>query len=274
LNIWGVHMKRVVSLVSFLILFWVFSGVAVAQSLTGLTGPLDGAVNKVTSPVDKVVDKVTSPVDKVTSPVDKVTSPVDKVTSPVDKVKEVVDKVTKPVTDALPAPVKNPVDKVVKDVGKAVDNVVKDVTDTGNKAAAPGKNAPLPGVNSGDNPNNTPEVGSGLDRSTNRPASRASQSKAARTSKSSAKSSRGANRPEPARDTEQVAAAGNSIEPGEVRGTHIIAPATDAAEESQGSGLSLTGVQILTWLILAAGLVGAGAALFLSGRIRLRTASS
>jgi hypothetical protein len=252
-------MKRVVSLVSFLILFWVFSGVAAAQSLTGLTGPLDGVVDKTTSPVDKVVDKVTSPVDKVTSPV--------------DKVKEVVDKVTKPVTDALPAPIKNPVDKVVKDVGKAVDNVVKDVTDTGNKAAAPVKNAPLPGVNSDDNPNNTPEVGSGLDRSTNRPASSASQTKAASTLKSSGKSSRGANRPEPARDTEQVAAAGNSIEPGEVRGTHIISPASDA-EGSEGSGLSLTGVQILLWLILAAGLVGAGAALFLSGRIRLRTASS
>ena len=247
-------MKRVVSLVSFLILFWVFSGVAVAQS-TGLTGPLDGVVDKVTRPVDKVVDKVTSPVDKVTSPV--------------DKVKEVVDKVTKPVTDALPAPVKNPVDKVVKDVGKAVDNVVKDVTDTGNKATDPVKNAPLPGVNSGDNPN-TPKVGSGVDRSTNRPASRASKTKAARTSKASGKSSRGANRPEPARDTEQVAAAGNSIEPGEVQGTHITSPATDA----QGSGLSLTGVQILAWLVLAAGLVGAGAALFLSGRIRLRTASS
>ena len=245
-------MKRVVSLVSFLILFWVFSGVAVAQSLTALGGPLDGVVDKITSPVDKVVDKVTSPVDKV---------------------KEVVDKVTRPVTDALPAPVKDPVDNVVKDVGKAVDNVVKDVTNAGNKAAEPVKNAPIPGVNSGGNPNNTPEVGSGIDRSRNGPASRASKTKTARTSKASGKSSRGANRPEPARDTEQVAAAGNSIEPGEVRGTHIIAPATDA-ESSQGSGLSLTGVQILTWLILAAGLLGAGAALFLSGRTRLRTASS
>ena len=263
-------MKRVVSLVSFLILFWVFSGVAAAQSLPGLSGPLDG-VDQVISPVDKVVDKVTSPVDKV---VDKVTSPVDKVvdkvTSPVDKVKEVVDKVKKPVTGALPAPVKKPVDNVVKDVGNAVDKVVKDVTDAGNKAAAPAKNAPGVGVNSGDVSSNNPGIGSDINRSTNRPASRASKTKAARTSKSSGKSSRGANRPEPARDTEQVAAAGNSIEPGEVKGTHITAPATD----TEGSGLSLTGVQILAWLMLAVGLLGAGAALFLSGRIRLRTASS
>jgi cobalamin biosynthesis Mg chelatase CobN len=245
-------MKRVVALGSFLILLWVFSGVAAAQSLSGLTGPLDDAVDTVTSPVDKV-------------------------NAPVDKVKEVVDKVTKPATEALPAPVKNPVDNVVKDVNKTVDTVVKDVTNAGNQAAAPAKNAPLPGVNSGGNPSNAPGSAQAPGPSTNRSASRATKTetkaKAARTSKASRNSSKGANRSEPARDTDQVAAAGNAIEPGEVKGTHVTAPATDV-EDSQGSGLSLTGVQILTWLILACALMGAGAALFQSGRIRLRSARS
>jgi len=235
-------MKKAVALGSFLILFWVFSGVAAAQSLSGLTGPLD-----------EVVDTVTGPVDQVTAPV--------------YKVKEVFDKVTNPVTEALPAPIKDPVDNVVKDVGKTVDSVVNDVT---NKAAAPTKNAPDTSVTGGN-----PSDGPGSAQATNRSASgtSATKTKAARTSRDSGKSSRGANRSEPGRDTEQVAAAGNTIEPGEVKGTHIIAPATDV-EDSQGSGLSLTGVQILTWLILACLLMGAGAALFQGGRTRLRTARS
>lgn len=228
-------MKRVLALGSFSILFWVFSGVAAAQSLSGLTGPLD-----------EVVDTVTRPVDKVTAPV--------------DKVREVVDEVTKPVTEALPAPIKNPVDNVVKDVGKAVDTVVKDVTNAGNKTAVPATNVPDSDFDSGGNLNNATGSAPAPGRSTNRsaPHSLATKTKAART--------------EPARDTEQVAASGNTIEPGEVKGAHIIAPATDV--EDSHSGLSLTGVQILTWLILACGLMGAGAALFLSGRIRLRPASS
>ncbi len=151
-------MKRVLALGSFSILFWVFSGVAAAQSLSGLTGPLD-----------EVVDTVTRPVDKVTAPV--------------DKVKEVVDEVTKPVTEALPAPIKNPVDNVVKDVGKAVDTVVKDVTNAGNKTAVPATNVPDSDFDSGGNLNNATGSAPAPGRSTNRsaPRSLATKTKAART---------------------------------------------------------------------------------------------
>jgi len=231
---WGVHMKRVVLLSCFLILFWTCTGVASAESATGLNGPLKDVV---------------------------------------DTVKDVVDEAKKPAEKALPpvtTPLKKPVEDVTKEIGKVVDTVLKGVTDVA-------KSPPEPSAGGGDKPSPVPPIGSPgsspseLERSTTGAAE--TKSEAARTSRGSSRATRGANRARPAGDTEQVAAAGNTIEPAEVKGTKIVAPATDV-EESQGSGLSITGAQILTWLILACGLVGAGAAFVLSGRLRARTVSS
>jgi hypothetical protein len=91
--------------------------------------------------------------------------------------------------------------------------------------------------------------------------------KVARTTKSSGKSSKTAKRPEPRNDTEVVADAGNTIEPAQVGGTQTVAPATEV-EDSEGSGLSRTGVQILTWLALSSLLMGWGAAVTWRGRTR------
>jgi len=225
-------MKRVVLLGSFLILFWTSTGVAAAESLAGLTGPLKDVV--------------------------------DEVKKPVDKIKEPIEKALPPITD----PVKKPVEDVTKEVGKVVDTIVKDVTDVA-------KNPATPSGGGGDKPNPVP-IGSAPDSGPSdleRTTSGATETEAASSSRGSSRANRSANRAEPARDTEQVAAAGNTIEPAEVKGTQIVAQATEA-EENEGSGLSITGAQILTWLILACGLLGAGAAFVLSGRMRLRTVTS
>ena len=227
-------MKKIVLLSTFLMLFWSFSGVATAQSLSGLPGPLNDVV---------------------------------------DKAKDVVDEVKKPAEKALP-PVTNPVkpvEDVTKEVGKVVDTVVKNPPDVA-------KNSPVPSGGGDDQPNPAPQIGSaprpgpsGLERSTT--GATETKTEASRTSRGSSRATRGANRAPRAGDTEQVAAAGNTIEPAEVKGTQIVAPATDV-EEGTGSGLSLTGAQILTWIILACGLLGAGTAFVWSGRMRTRTVSS
>ena len=182
---------------------------------------------------------------------------VDKVSNPLDKVKDVVDEVTKPVAD----------------VEKAVDTAVKDTTD----AAKVPSGADDPATGGSDAPSLSPSAGSapttgGARTEPSASGVSATETKVARTSGGSAKVSKGANS-RPARDTQQVAAAGNTIEPGEVKGTQIVAPATDV-DEGGGSGLSLTGAQILTWLIAACGLLAAGAAFNLTGRLRLRSVGS
>ena len=185
---------------------------------------------------------------------------VDEVTKPVDKIKEPLEKALPPVTD----PIKKPVEDVTKEVGKVVDTIVKDVTDVAKKPTVPSGDKPNPQSPIGNLPGAGPSE-------VERPATGATATKTEATSASrgSRKASGGASRTEPARDTEQVAAAGNTIEPAEVKGTQIVAPATEV--EENGSGLSITGAQILTWLILAFGLLGAGIAFVLSGRMRLRT---
>jgi hypothetical protein len=229
-------MKRVVLLGSFLVLFCASPGMAAAQSLDGLTDPLQDAV--------------------------------DKVTNPVDKVKEVIDEVKKPVEKGLP-PLADPVKKPVEDVGRAVDKVVKDVTDI---AKNPSGVAESPAGGGSDAPNLDSSAGTGAAGGSKEDGSASGASAPRRASEGSAKVSKGT-KSRPARDTEQVVAAGNTIEPGEVRGTQIVAPASDA-DEGEGSGLSITGVQILTWLILACGLLAAGAAFVRGGRMRVRTISS
>jgi hypothetical protein len=231
-------MKRVVLLGSFLVVFCASPGTAAAQSLDGLTDPLKDGV--------------------------------DTVTEPVEKVKEVVDKVKEPAEEALPSP-KEP----VHDAGKAVDKVVKDVTDV---AANPSGIAKTPTGGGSDAPSLAPSTGSGPASGNARTEQAATGASArrttvARTSSGSAEISKGARRAAPAGDTQQVAAAGNMIESGEVKGAQTVAPATDG-DEGGGSSLSLTGVQILTLLIAACGLMAAGIAFNLTGRLRLRAARS
>jgi hypothetical protein len=235
-------MKRVVLLGSFLVVFCASPGMAATQSLDGLTDPLEDGV--------------------------------DKVTNPVEKVKDVVDEVKKPVEKALPPVAASP-KKPVADVGKAVGTVVKDVTDVANNPSGAAKNQAGGGS---DEPRLTPSAdsapatGSASTKHQESGAS-ASRSTAARAFAGSAKGSTGARRARPAGDTEQVAAAGNTIQSGEVKGAQTVAPATDV-DEGVGSNLSLTGVQILAWLIAACGLIAAGTAFNLTGRLRLRAARS
>jgi hypothetical protein len=159
----------------------------------------------------------------------------------------------------------------VADVGKVADKVLKDVTDV---VKNPSGVAKTPAGGGSDAPTLTSSAGTG-NAKTERAASSApaSRSTVARTSSGSAEDSKGARRAAPAGDTQQVVAAGNTIEPGEVKGTQIVAPANDV-DEGGGSGLSLTGAQILTWLIAACGLLAAGAAFNLTGRLRLRSVGS
>jgi len=228
-------MKRVhFLLTSLLVLFWAFPGPAAAQ----LTGDLGG-------PLGKVVDKAADPGKGL---------------------EEVVDKVKRPVDEAvtsLPGPLKEPVQNATKEV----DKVIKSATG----AAKDSAEAPGPGV---ENPKQAPRgetVATGnskLDRSD-------SATSASRTRVAAGKSTgatRGTSRAESARDTEEVAAAGNAIEPAQVKGVHIVAPVTEVEDSQEGSGLSHTGAQLLSWLSLACLLVGAGIALAWGGRARVRAA--
>ena len=181
--------------------------------------------------------------------------------------------------------VKDPVGEVIKvvknpvgEVTKVVDKVAKDVTETAkNPSGVAGsvgdkpKPAPAPGI-AAPPAQSKPSIGVSGSSTTNDKVARASV-KSGKASKGSRPGSKDANRAKPAGDTDEVTAAGHTIEPAQVKGTQIIAPATEA-EESEGSGLSLTGVQILTWLILASWLLGTGAAFAWRGRTRVRVASS
>jgi hypothetical protein len=238
-------MKRVACLVaSFLVVFWASSGPASAQSLSGLDGPLD-----------EVVGELSNPLDKVKKPVDEVVKDVEKV----------LDPVTKPVEDDT-----KEVDKVVEEAAKEVTEVAKN----------PGGSA----GSVGDTPEPGPAQDSAAPPARSKPASSSTGSSDAddRVAGTANRAGRASNRSQRARkggrggpegDTEEVAAAGNTIEPAQVKGTQIIAPAAEA-EESEGSGLSRTGVQILTWLILACWLLGAGAGFVSGGRARVCAARS
>ena len=261
-------MKKVACLItSTLILFLVSSGIATGQSRSALAGPLE-----------EVVDEASNPVETVEQPVEEVTKavngPVEKLQDPIDKVKDQVDKVVKQPVEEVTKVVEQPVEEVTK----VVDKVAKDVTETAkNPSGAVGS--------VGDKPKPAPAPGSAAPPAQSKPSitangSSATNDKVASASVKSGKASnrsgiapKGADRDKPAGDTEEVATAGHTIEPAQVKGAQIIAPATEA-EESEGSGLSRTGVQILTWLILACWLLGAGAAFVKWGRTRVRFASS
>ena len=232
-------------LTSLLVLFWAFPGTAAAQSTGGLGGPLGEVVDTAADPgkvLEDVVDEVKKPVDKV----------VDEVEKPVDKA-----------VDSLPGPVKKPVEEATKEVDKAVRNVTGAAKDS---AEGPGSVVKNPGQTPA--PSKTETAGH------SKSARSDSATSATRTRVAAAKSTgamRGTSRAGSARDTEEVAAAGSAIEPAQVKGVQIVAPATQA-EESEGSGLSHTGAQILKWLVLACLLVGVGMALARGGRARIRVA--
>lgn len=261
-------MKRVACLVtSTLFLFLVSSGIATGQSLSALAGPLDDEVEGVTEVVEEPVEAVTKAVG----------GPVEKLQDPIDKIKDQVDKTV----PSLPDPVKKPVEDVTKEVEKVVDKVdkvVEDVTETAkNPTGAAGsvgdkpKPAPAPGI-AAPPAQSKPSIGVSGSSTTNDKVARASV-KSGKASKGSRPGSKDANRAKPAGDTDEVASAGHTIEPAQVKGTQIIAPATEV-DQSEGSGLSLTGVQILTWLILACWLLGAGATFVWRARTRVRAARS
>ena len=182
---------------------------------------------------------------------------------------EVVDEASNPVET---------VEQPVEEVTKVVDKVAKDVTETAkNPSGAVGsvgdKPKPAPGPGSAAPPaQSKPSITANGSSATNDKVASASV-KSGKASNRSGIAPKGADRDKPAGDTEEVATAGHTIEPAQVKGAQIIAPATEA-EESEGSGLSRTGVQILTWLILACWLLGAGAAFVKWGRTRVRFASS
>jgi hypothetical protein len=238
-------MKRVACLVaSFLVVFWASSGPAAAQSLSGLDGPLDEVVGELSNPLDKIkkpVDEVAKDVEKVLDPV---TKPVEDITKEVD---EVVDEVAKEVTE------------VAKNPGGSAGSV----GDTPAPGAAPDSAAPPVQSKPASSSTGSSDADDRIAGTTNRAGQTSNRSGRAR------KGGRGG----PEGDTEEVAAAGNTIEPAQVKGTQIIVPAAEA-EESEGSGLSRTGVQILTWLILACWLLGAGAGFVWRGRARVRAAGS
>ncbi|CAN5506136.1 hypothetical protein BH20ACT23_BH20ACT23_03830 [soil metagenome] len=178
---------------------------------------------------------------------------VDEVTKTVDKtvasspVKKTVDEVTKTVDKtAASSPVKQTVDQVTKDVS----------TNT-----SPG----------GSTPELKPDGGSALANDVS--GSESSKSRVSSAIVQSSNPPTGANRAKPSRDTEEVVAAGDMIEPAQVKGAQIIAPATEA-EDSEGSGLPRTGFQFLTWLVLAGSLLGTGAASLKRGLPRVRLARS
>ncbi|MGH2774137.1 MAG: hypothetical protein ACRDJT_01720 [Actinomycetota bacterium] len=162
--------------------------------------------------------------------------------------------------------VKEPVDQVKEVVKEPVDQVVKDATEV----------AKVPS-GSVDKPQTAPAL-SGPTSAQSEPANSASgasvaHNNVARATKPLVMSSKNAKRGGPEGDTEEVVSAGNMIEPAQVKGAQIITPATEV-DESEGSGLSRTGVQILTWLTLAGWLLGAGWAFFWRGRSRVRVATS
>src|SRR5680860_168240 len=180
---------------------------------------------------------------------------------------ETVDECTKTVDKTVASsPVKQTVDEVTKTVDKTVaSSPVKQTVDEVTKDVSTGTS---PG---GSTPELKPDGGSALANDVS-----GAESSKSRVSSAMAQSSnppKGANRAKPSRDTEEVVAAGDMIEPAQVQGTQIIAPATEA-EDSDGSGLSRTGFQFLTWLVLAGSLLGTGAASLKRGLPRVRLARS
>ncbi|MDQ3673985.1 MAG: hypothetical protein M3365_06395 [Gemmatimonadota bacterium] len=216
-------MKRIACLLSSsLILLGAFHGVAAAQQLSGLTGPLDGK----------------GPLDKVKNP--KAKEKVDKASGKVDKAEEEVDEV-------LPG-AEEPAKDVTNEVEDSADNVVEDSSEIAEDSVG------TAGSVAGE-----PTEGGTTPSDISAPGSDDSRTKPTRSTNQSGTGSKDASVAEPS-DTDKVAAAGNTIESAPENDEQLYAPEADG-DESEGSVLSSTGAQIMAWLVLACLLIAIGAAL-------------
>ncbi|MGH2698918.1 MAG: hypothetical protein ACRDJL_06945 [Actinomycetota bacterium] len=244
----------------------------VEQEVEKAAAPVKAPVEEAAKETAKVVDEVEQEVDRVVAPVrEPLEAPVEAVTQEVgtvvDKVKEEADKVVAP----LPAPVKQPVDKATKEVVKVVDKVDNVVRNVNEAAQGSGGGSWSPSAEAGPSPvggsaTTPPAEVSNADTTRGK-------AKVAGVTTGSAKSARRSGRTSTSRDTEEVAAAGQIIEPAQVKAAEVITPATEV-DEPEGSGLSRTGVQILSWLVVACSLLGTGAAFASRERSRAQAAAS
>jgi hypothetical protein len=204
-------------------------------------GPLDG--------IGKAIPKA----PPITNPVEETTK----------KVKEVVDEVSKPVEETT-----KKVKEVVDQVAKATDEVAKATEEVAKGGGGTAGNATGASQPSGSTPAAAAPSGSKV-----APKAVGSRTGVARASNRRGKARSRSTRENPEQDVDEVAAAGNTIEPARVKGTQIIAPATDE-DAAGGSDLSRTGAQILGWLVVASWLLGIGSALVWRARTRVGAISS
>ena len=254
-------MKRIACLLSFsLILLGAFQGVAAAQQLSGLTGPFDGnsePLDKVKNPkAKKKVDKAKKKVDKAKEKVDEALpgaeEPADDVTNEVEDSADNVVEDSSEVDEALPG-AEEPADDVTNEVEDSADNVVEDSSEVAEESGSTAGSVADEPTQAGTTPSDI-----------SAPGSTASRTKLTRSTNQSGTGSKDASGAEPS-DTDKVAAAGNNIESAPENDEQLVAPEADA-DESEGSVLSSTGAQILTWLVLACLLIAIGAALVRRGR--------
>ena len=169
----------------------------------------------------------------------------DKVKNPKadEKVDQVLPDAEEPVDDVTNE-VENSADKVVKDVSE----VAKDSAGTAGPVADEATQARAP------TPSRPDEAALGSSTARTKLATSTNQSGTGSKDAPGAESS----------DTDKVAAAGNTIGSAQVKGEQLAAPEADD-EESEGSGLSRTGAQVLAWLVLACLLMAIGATLVWRG---------
>ena len=179
----------------------------------------------------------------------------DKVKNP--KAEEKVDEAEEKVDQVLPD-AEEPVDDVTNEVENSADKVVKDVSEVAKDSA--GTAGPV-----------ADEATQARAPTPSRPDKAALGSSTARTKLATSTNQSGTGSKDApgaeSSDTDKVAAAGNTIGSAQVKGEQLAAPEADD-EESEGSGLSRTGAQVLAWLVLACLLMAIGAALVWRGRTR------
>jgi hypothetical protein len=210
-------MKRIACLLSCsLILLWAFHGVTAAQQLTGLTEPLDGD---------------SGPLGEITKATE-------------EKVDEVLPSVEEAVDDVIDE-VENSTDKVVKDVSE----VAKDSAGTEGSLGKEGSDGTAGSVAEEPTQARAPassklEIGA--------PGSSDAGKELASSTKQSGAGSKDAPGAEPS-DTDNVSAAGDTIESARVKDQQ---PAPEAdVDQSEESGLSSTGAQVVALLVLASLLI-------------------
>ena len=207
-------MKRIACLLSCsLILLWAFHGVTAAQQLTGLTGPLDGD----SDPLGTVTKAAKEKVDEV-----------------VPGVEEAVDDVINEVETST--------DKVVKDVSE----VAKDLAGTGGPLGAAGSDGT---AGSGAEEPTGAEAPTSAKRELDAPGSSGAGKELAQSTNQSGTGSKDAPGAEPS-ETDKVAVAGDTIESALVKDEQLAVPEVDV-DQSEESGLSSTGAQVLVLLVLA-----------------------